>query len=57
MACYERIDEKTPAGGDYSQIYYLDGNGNLAEAEKATEFIIRECTGDGTLIKETYGKK
>lgn len=57
MASYERTDEKTPAGGDYSEIYYLDSNGNLTEAEKATELIIRECTSDGTLIKETYGKK
>lgn len=53
---YERIDEKTPAGGDYSEIYYLDNNGNPAEPQKATTCIIRECLKDGTLLNEIYGK-
>lgn len=57
MANYERINEKTPCGGDYSEIFYFDDNGNPVEAERATKFVIRECDSDGNLIKETYGIK
>ena len=57
MATYERVNEKTPCGGVYSEIFYLDDNGNSVEAEEATKFVIRECDSDGNLIKETYGTK
>jgi hypothetical protein len=53
---YERIDERTPSGGDYSEIYYLDNNGNQIDSEKATNCIIRECLKDGTLLNEIHGK-
>ena len=53
---HERIDEKTPSGGDYSEIYYFDDAGNPTDSEKATNCIIRECLEDGTLINEIHGK-
>lgn len=49
--------KKLLAGGDYSEIFYFDDNGNPIEAERATKFVIRECDSDGNLIKETYGIK
>lgn len=36
MATYERVNEKTPCGGDYSEIFYFDDNGHPIEAEEAT---------------------
>lgn len=53
---YERVDERTPMGGDYSEIYYFDDAGNPVDSEKATNCIIRECLKDGTLINEIHGK-
>ena len=57
MVNYERVNEKTPCGGEYSEIFYFDDNRNPIDAEKATIFVIRECDCDGNLIKETYGIK
>ena len=53
---YKRIDEKTPSGGDYSEIYYFDNNGIQFDSEKATRCIIRECLKDGTLLNEIHGE-
>ena len=55
MASYKRIEEKTPNGGDYSEIYYMDKNGNSIDEEEATNCIIRECESDGPLLNETFG--
>lgn len=55
MAETIRIEESTPNGGDYSEILYLDGDGNVTEEESATHCVIRECLSDGTLIAETWG--
>lgn len=52
----ERRNEKTPSGGDYSEIHYLNDAHDEVEPEEATQFIIRECLEDGTLIKTTYGR-
>lgn len=52
---YERIDETTPNGGDYSEIYYCDADNNLVDAKYATQFHLRECKNDGTLINEIHG--
>lgn len=57
MKNYERINEKTPCGGDYSEIFYFDNNGHPVEAKEATKFVIRECDRSGNLIKETYATK
>lgn len=52
---HEKIVGETPSGGDYSEIYYLDNDGNAVEAEIATRCMIRECKVDGTLLNEIYG--
>lgn len=52
---YEKVIRKTPSGGDYSEIYYLDDDGNPAENDVATKCMIRECKADGTLLNEIYG--
>ncbi|MBP3209503.1 MAG: hypothetical protein J6M64_06335 [Oscillospiraceae bacterium] len=55
MATHERVNEKTPSGGDYSEIFYLNEKHDLVEPENATECIINEYLADGTLIHTTYG--
>ncbi len=57
MTTHERVNEKTPCGGDYSEIFYFDDAGKPVDAKDATKFIIRECDRDGNLIKETYATK
>lgn len=52
----ERIDGTTPAGGDYSEVYYFDDNENAVDKSKATHVIVRECMKDGTLIRTTRGE-
>lgn len=52
----EVTHEPTPSGGDYSEFYLLDKNGNLAKTrEEAVEFRILEKKNDGSLINTTYG--
>lgn len=55
MANYKKIEEKTPSGGDYSEIYYMDKDGNSTDEEDAVSCIIRECKSDGTLLNEIFG--
>lgn len=43
----ERMKEKTPSGGDYSELCYLEND----------KMVIRECKSDGTLISETWVMK
>lgn len=50
----KRIDEPTPAGGDYSELYYLNDKGEVVDEKFATRGVIRECLKDGTLVNETY---
>ena len=49
-----RVDEPTPAGGDYSEMIYLDDRGNNVDEKFASRGIIRECKNDGTIIQETF---
>lgn len=50
-----RKNEKTPNGGDYSEIYFFDKDNNpVEEKEKAVKAIIRECKKNGDLVKETF---
>lgn len=52
-----RINEKTPNGGDYSEIYFFGADGGIVETEaEAKTAVIRECLEDGTLIFETWGE-
>lgn len=52
---HEVIKGKTPNGGDYSEIYYFDADGNPVDADVAVRCMIRECAADGTLINEIWG--
>ncbi len=56
MTTTQCIDEKTPNGGDYSEVVYLNDAGDIVDETLATNCIIRECTADGVLICETYGR-
>lgn len=50
-----RIDEPTPNGGDYSELYWFDSEGNVVDTEEeAATGVIRECKADGTLINEIW---
>ena len=49
-----RADGPTPAGGDYSEIYFLDKDMNPVTEKQATHVVIRECKSDGTLVQETF---
>ena len=53
MAKVERVNEKTPNGGDYSEIHYLDADMNPVEPEEAFQMIVWECKKDGTIIRTT----
>lgn len=53
---YQRINEPTPNGGDYSEIYYLDEKNNNVDEKQATKCVIRECKKDGELVNETWGR-
>ena len=55
MASYERRNKKTPSGGDYSEIYYLDDDWQPVDSSEATLCMIRECKANGTLDCETLG--
>ena len=55
MVGAKRIKGKTPSGGDYAMIYYLDDEKNPVEESKATRTIIQEFTNSGELVNTTYG--
>jgi hypothetical protein len=50
----ERSEQPTPNGGDYSEIFYFDDDGNNVDKEVATKAIVRECKKDGTVINEIF---
>lgn len=52
---HKRVYGRTPAGGDYSEIYYMDDQHNIVDSSEATRCVIRECKNDGELIRETWG--
>ena len=49
---YEKIIDKTPSGGDYSEIFYLDDKGNSTDSDKATH-----CIGDCKMQDQNFAKK
>lgn len=53
---YQKIEEKTPSGGDYSEIYYFDDDNNPIDEKQASKCVIRECKKDGELVNETWGR-
>ena len=54
MSSYERVNEPTPAGGDYSEINYLNDDNDVVDSSEAKKCVIRECKADGTLIMEHW---
>ena len=52
----ERIMGKTPNGGDYSEIFYFDEDGNWQIPQKAVRCIIRECKMNCELVNEIFGE-
>ncbi len=50
-----RVNEKTPNGGDYSEIFFMNDAGEVVDESNATKCAIRECKLDGTLLNETFG--
>ena len=52
----ERIMGKTPNGGDYSEVFYFDEDGNLTDLQKAVRCIIRECKLNCELVNEILGE-
>lgn len=55
MAKHLKVNGETPNGGDYSEIYYFDSDGNIVDETEAVRCVIRECTKSGELIAETWG--
>lgn len=55
MASYKRVNKPTPGGGSYSEVYYMDQQGNIVDESVAERCCIRECAADGSLLLETYG--
>ena len=49
-----RIYGSTPAGGDYSELFYMNKKHEYVEPEEAEIGVIRECKEDGTLVGETW---
>lgn len=55
MATHKRIDEPTPSGGAYSEIYFFNDSGESVDEKMATKCVIRECARNGDLINEIWG--
>ena len=49
---FEVIREKTPLGGDYSEIYYFTEQMVPCHKQEAKRAIVRECKEGGILINE-----
>ncbi len=54
MAKHIIVNEKTPCGGAYSEIYFFDENGNQVDEAIAARCVIRECDNNGNLLNETW---
>ena len=50
----ERRDNPTPNGGDYSEIFYFDDDGNSVDKTAATRAIVKEYKNDGTVVNEVF---
>lgn len=54
---HERFNKPTPNGGDYSEIFYMDEDGNYVDKRVAVKAVIYECKNDGTAIRRTFMEK
>ena len=53
---YEKVELHLSSGVDYIEYIYYDELGNLTSADKAAKCKIRECSADGLVIRELWGK-
>lgn len=51
---FERIDEPTPSGGDYSIAYFYDADDTPCLKDNAVRINIVEYMGNGDRINETF---
>jgi hypothetical protein len=51
----ERVNRKTPNGGEYSIAYFVDKNGNPIDKDKAERVEIIEFDANDKQIRRTYG--
>lgn len=54
VATSEKVEGRTPGGGDYSIVYFKDKDGNRTSKENAAHYEIQEYTKDGKLVQTTY---
>lgn len=54
MAKYIKINEPTPHGGAYSEIYFFDKDGRNVDEQNAIRSVIRECDKNGNLVHEIW---
>jgi hypothetical protein len=49
----ERINEKTPNGGEYTEVYFYDAQFEPTTKDKAVHFEIKEYDEKGNMIAST----
>ena len=50
----ERIDLPRPNGGDYSEIFYFNENGEPVNKDAAVCATIHECKEDGEVVHDVF---
>jgi len=50
----ERRDRPIQNGGDYSDIFYYDDDGNSVDKSVATKAVVKEYKNDGTVTNEIF---
>lgn len=53
---YEKVELHLSSGVDYIEYIYYDENDRLIDSSKAVKCKIRECSADGTVLRELWGK-
>lgn len=53
---YDKVELHLSSGVDYIEYIYYDENDNLIDSSKAVKCKIRECSADGTVLRELWGK-
>lgn len=51
---FERINKKTPSGGDYSIAFFYNDKGEDVPKDKAAKVIIREMKSSGEIINDIF---
>lgn len=50
----QRIDGKTPSGGEYAIVVFYDDDLKETDKENATKILVKECDKDGNVLKEMH---